>query len=153
MKSVASVLAVSTGVAVLSACTATKNVEQVQIDERIETICISHNPDVKNKNFENTLRDVLEEKGITPRSLQGSFAGECEYELYYVAHWDWNLTMPTHVTYIRLNVRRNGQPIGAAEYNASTSVTSIEKLGTARSKLGPLVNELFARQSLLPEEA
>lgn len=129
-------------------CTATKNIDQIDIAESIDTICVSHNPAVHMSGFEKELREQIEAKGIKTRSLQASFGDECEYELHYTANWAWNMSMPMHVIYINMAVTQKNQPIGQAEYNAGTAVTGVEKLGSTASKIRPLVDSLFSRQML-----
>lgn len=140
--------AVLAAAVVSGGCTATKNIDQIDITETIETVCVSHNPAVHMSGFEKELRKQVEAKGIKTRSLQASFGDECEYELHYTANWSWNMAMPMHVIYINMAIIQNNQTIGQAEYNASTAVSGIEKMGSTASKIRPLIDNLFARQML-----
>ena len=126
-------------VALLSACIST-NVRQVE-RQAIDEICIQENPKVLMNGFLRNLLEEVNKRGIATRVYQEAVPEDCLYTMEYTANWNWDMTM--YMSYARVELFKDGRPIGSAEYDGKMAGLDLSKFKTAESKVDPLIAEML----------
>lgn len=124
-------------VAIMFGCTAV-NVDPVADTDAIDIVCIVENPKVVVGDFVSVVEKRfsyhnIETKLVTDRS-------DCQYTLEYTAERSWDLK--PFLDYALLTLRKNGTPIGKAEYRNKGGLTVTKYAGT-ESKMNPVIDELL----------
>ena len=107
----------------------------------IATLCIERNPDVLVEDFLSVVEQGVARHGIAARVIDPPVPADCEYTLWYTARRRWDIR-PV-LGYAELRVRFHGETIGSATYVSHPSL-SLFKWRSTESKIGPLLDELFA---------
>lgn len=127
----------------LAGCAITQSVKPVAASGLSE-ICIKNNPQVMMKDFPKELQAQIERKGIKTSTYDGEKPAACRHHLEFTANWRWDLAM--YLVFADLRVYEGGLMVGQATYDAHGGGASFSKFGSTSEKLGPLVDQLFARK-------
>ena len=78
----------------LTGC-ATTNVTRLKLNtvEKIQKVCVKHNPKVIVQNFEEIIISRLEYHDIATQVYSGDKPEVCEYSLRYIAYQKWDFSM------------------------------------------------------------
>ncbi len=131
----------------LSGCSITQNVQPVA-DNDIERICVEHNPDVLMDGFEPAVCELIEEQGVYTEVYRGERPVGCSHYLEYTANWRWDMVM--YLSYADLKVFGQDGIEGRATYDARNGGGRMDKFGPTRTKIAPLIDELFSGSDEAP---
>ena len=106
-------------IALVQGCTIRQDIKPVN-DASITQLTIIENPDVK-LTYLKGLREDIEAKGIqTDLAPARTPPEEYAYALTYTANWAWDLAL--YMVYTKIDVYKEGAPIGNALYDARMGV-------------------------------
>lgn len=125
----------------LSGCSITQSVQPVT-DANIDRVCVETNPAVLMDGFEPTMCELIETHGMTTEVYSGQRPADCEHFLEYTANWRWDMAM--YLSYADIQVYDREGLEGRATYDARNGGGRMDKFGPTRSKIEPLIEELFA---------
>lgn len=126
--------------AILFGCTITQNVKPVK-SGNIGLICIENNQKVLMDGFLPELEDLVRLRGHETMHYTGSTPAGCSHTLKYTANWHWDMAM--YLSYAKLDVYQGSKSVGNAIYDARSGGANMNKFGSTRSKIAPLVAQLF----------
>lgn len=111
----------------------------------IKKVCIEHNAKVIVKNFDDILRNRLEDHGITSLIYnKDQKPNDCKYTLRYVAYQKWDMTMV--MTHAELRLYKDDIKIGYAEYHLPAGgLLNPKKYISNESKINPLIDQLLGK--------
>jgi len=127
----------------LTGC-ATTQITPVKLNagERIQKVCIKHNPKVIVRNLEEIITSRLEYHNISTQVYSGEKPEKCEYSLRYVAYQKWDFSMV--LTSAQLSIYKDERKIGSAEYKLHAGgLLNPTKYKSNESKIEPLVDQLI----------
>ena len=125
---------------VASGCSITQTVNPVG-NLATNEVCIIESPQVR-EGFLPELKNVLQTKNAQVHMLDSNATiSSCPIVLTYIARWKWDLAM--YMSYVEINVYRDGQAVGKALYDATSGSGRMDKFIDAEPKIRELVNELF----------
>jgi hypothetical protein len=127
----------------LTGCATTK-ITPVQLSpgEKIQKVCIKHNPKVIVQNLEDIITSRLEYHNIATQVYSGERPELCEYSLRYVAYQKWDFSMV--LTQAQLIFYKNEKRVGVAEYKLHAGgLLNPTKYKSNESKIEPLVDQLI----------
>jgi len=136
------VLSLIVGLLVVS-CTSV-NVKKINSDKSlIEPVCIKINEKVIVPKFLEILKDGINRNNIEVRVVN-EISSDCGSILTYTAIRSWDITPYLSHAELRL-ISSNGIAIGSATYhhNGGGMSLSPNKWDSAKSKMDPVINELF----------
>lgn len=139
----------------LSGCTTAQKINRLDISAgRMNQVCI-----VEHKAIRETVLEVIKEgltnHGVNYRVIAGNYekknnfwiptfqddqATGCDAMLFYVANWNWDITMYMHFASIWMTTPDRKKNLGLASYDARAS---LNKFINAREKLLELTDGLF----------
>ena len=126
----------------LTGC-ATTNVTPLKLNtgEKIQKVCVKHNPKVIVQNFEEIIISRLEYHDIATQVSSGDKPEVCEYSLRYIAYQKWDFSMV--LTSAQLSIYKDDKKIGSAEYKLHAGgLLNPTKYKSNESKIEPLVDQL-----------
>ena len=114
-------------------------------NEKIQKICIEHNPRVVVNGFEDIVINRLEDNGISTETyIKGNKPSYCEYSIKYVAYQKWDLSMI--LTQAELRLYKGDSKIAGAEYKLHAGgLLNPTKYKSTESKINPLVDQLIRK--------
>ncbi|HIB77682.1 MAG TPA: SHOCT domain-containing protein, partial [Flavobacteriales bacterium] len=80
--------------------------------------------------------------GVKTSVYEGDIPSGCEYSLEYTANWAWDMAM--YLTYLHIEVRKDGNVVGMVEYDARRGGANMGKFGHTAEKMRPLLAKMFA---------
>lgn len=135
--------------AIAAACSAVRQAVPIIKDVNplpamaLSEICVQTNHDVTRQRFDEDLTTLFRELGLSSRSKEGAFRGECRVWASYDAAYAGRV--PPYLSRATIEVYDEDQRIGYIRYDASQGHGRLDRHGTTVSKLRPLVAELLAR--------
>ncbi|MDP6531200.1 MAG: Sbal_3080 family lipoprotein [Arenicellales bacterium] len=109
--------------------------------QAIDLICIRENKDVLMEGFLPNLQEEIHRKKILTEVFSAAPPDYCVYTMTYTANWRWDLAM--YLSYARIDLYKNRNPIGEVVFDASFAGLDLRKLASAQSKIDPLLAELL----------
>ena len=113
--------------------------------DKIDKICVEHNPKVIVNNFEEIITNRLEDHGISHQIYnKNEKPPQCDYTMKYVAFQKWDLSMI--LTEAELRLYKGDIKIGGAEYKLNAGgLLNPTKYKSTESKINPLIDQLLGR--------
>ena len=93
--------------------------------------------------FQRELISQIKARGIPVQACSGALPEKFSDRLQYSATWSFAASM--YLSYLSIQVYRGSELVGSVRYDASNSSAKLrlDRLRTTRSKLKPLLDELF----------
>lgn len=110
---------------------------------RITTLCILHNPDILANDFEPMIQEMIADRGIQTILAESPLPQDCRHRMEYTANWRWDIVM--YLVYAEFRVYEDIDQIGLAQYSARSGGARLDKFGTAKGKVEPLMDRLFGK--------
>ena len=99
------------------------------------------NPAVLMDGFEPTVYELIEARGMITEVYPGQRPADCEHFLEDATNWRWEMVM--YLSYADIQVYDLEGLVGRATYDARNGSSRMDKFGSTRSKIEPLIDELF----------
>ena len=130
----------------VTACTAV-DVRPIPASAQMDRVCIVDNPRVTIQSFVPVLIDGFARHGIAADVVSSSRAAGCDYTLTYTALRSWDVS--TYLSHAELRINQHGRQVGYAEYHLrGKGGLSLNKWGSVKSKMDPVIDELLAAYKL-----
>ncbi|WP_414135613.1 Sbal_3080 family lipoprotein [Azoarcus olearius] len=132
------VIAASIGAA---GCT---HIDVTKMDARkhpLSLVCIEENPNASATDIVSVIEDGFQRRGILTAVYSGNAPSECEYSVWYLDEWGWDLAPYMRRAEIRL--RRKAVTVARATYVHSGGL-ALNKWAGTKSKLEPVIDQLLA---------
>lgn len=146
-------LILAAAILLLSGCTTLQTVNKVEAG-KVNTVCIAEHKEVRESVLE-TIEEGLNKHGVKYRVIPGSYviknnlwvptfqsdqAAGCDAVLFYVANWNWDMTMYMKFANVWMATPDLKTRLGGASYDARAS---LNKFINAHDKIIELVDGLF----------
>lgn len=148
-------LLILVGAIFLSGCTTVQKVNKLEAG-KVNLVCIAEHKEVRETVLE-TIQEGLTNHGVKFKVIPGSYqiknnlwtptvqndqVAGCDALLFYVANWNWDITMYMKFANIWMATPDMQQRLGDASYDARSS---LNKFINAREKILELVDGLFGQ--------
>jgi hypothetical protein len=140
-------------ITLLSGCTTLQTVNKLEAG-KVNTVCIAEHKEVRETVLE-TIEEGLSKHGVKYRVIPGSYvmknnlwvptfqidqSAGCDAVLFYVANWNWDVTMYMKFANVWMATPDSKTRLGGASYDARAS---LNKFINAHDKIIELVDGLF----------
>jgi len=128
----------------ITGCTSI-NVRPVESVGNLKNVCIENNPKVTVTDFIDVLRDGFNRHNVPTTVVDAAGAKSCEVTLTYTALRSWDFK--SYISHAELRLWRNGTQIGSADYHLKgKGGFSLNKWGSTKEKLDPVIDQLLSRR-------
>ena len=133
----------------VSACTAV-TVKPVDTSLNARHVCIQDNPKVTVSDFVPVVRDGFARHGLSTEIITNIKPARCDLVLTYTARRSWDIG--TYLSVAELVLSRDGLEVARANFHLrAKGGFALNKWRGTKSKMDPVIDELLASYSIVPE--